>query len=65
LITSKISAVAVCCSKASRVSDQPSVFDGDDRLIGKGADQFDLPLGERRDPETGETDCPDHLTFAH
>ena len=31
-------------------AEQPRVLDRDDRLVGKGAHQFDLPLGERLDP---------------
>ena len=37
--------------------DQPSVLDRDHRLIGEGADKFDLPIGERFDPLAAE--CED------
>ena len=43
---------------------QPCVLDRDHRLIGEGADEFDLPVGERLDPLAREHDDPDHLTFA-
>ena len=29
---------------------QPRILDRDDRLVGEGADQLDLPLAERLDP---------------
>ena len=32
--------------------EQPGIFDGDDRLVGKGLDQIDLFLGERLDFRT-------------
>src|SRR5215471_8423908 len=35
--------------------EEPRVFDRDDRLVGKGAHQFDLPFGERLDPLPPET----------
>jgi hypothetical protein len=44
LITRRISAMAVCRSKASFVS--LHILDGDHRLVRKGLDQFDLPIGE-------------------
>ena len=31
-------------------TEQPRVLDRDDRLVGEGANQLDLPLGERLDP---------------
>ena len=47
-MTCNTSAVAVCCSSASRcLGDEPSILDRDHRLIGEGADQFDLPFGKR------------------
>jgi hypothetical protein len=49
LMTLRTSAVAVCCSKASRVSVISRVFDRDDCLIGEGLDEFDLSLCERFD----------------
>jgi hypothetical protein len=35
---------------ASQAALQPRVLDRDHRLVGEGADQLDLPLGERLDP---------------
>jgi hypothetical protein len=32
----------------ARRAEQPRVLHRDDRLVGKGAHQLDLPLGERR-----------------
>ena len=64
-MTCRTSATACCCSNASRVSvDQPGVLDRDDRLVGKGADQLDLPLGERLDPLRRERNDADRLAFA-
>ena len=37
---------------------QPRVLDRDHRLIGEGADQFDLPVGERLDPLARQTMTP-------
>jgi hypothetical protein len=31
----------------TQFAEQPHILDRDNRLIGKGADQFDLPFGER------------------
>ena len=65
LITCNTSAVAVCCSSASRCSvDQPRVLDRDHRLIGEGPDEFDLPIGERLDTLARQHDGSDRLTFA-
>ena len=36
-------------------AEQPRVLDRDDRLVGEGAHQLDLPLGERLDPLPRET----------
>ena len=48
LITSKTSAVAVCCSSASRcLGHQPRILDRDHRLSGEALQQRDLGLGER------------------
>ena len=76
LMTCNTSAVAVCCSSASRCSvisrarsrsaapapraarSAARVLDRDHRLIGKGADKFDLPVGERLDPLAREHDDP-------
>jgi hypothetical protein len=46
------------------LGNQPRVLDRDYRLIGKGADQFDLPVGKRFHPLAGEHDESDRLTFA-
>ena len=43
---------------------QPRVLDRDHRLIGEGADKFDLPVGERLDPLAREHDDADRLAFA-
>jgi hypothetical protein len=40
------------------------VLDRDDRLVGEGADEFDLPLGERLDPLPREIDRAEHGPFA-
>ncbi len=48
LMTPKTSAVAVCCSSA--FGQKPRVLDCDDRLVGEGGNEFDLPLGEWVDP---------------
>ena len=37
---------------------QPRVLDRDHRLIGEGADKFDLPVGERLDPLAREQMTP-------
>ena len=44
--------------------DQPGVLDGDDRLVGKGADEFDLAVGKWFDPLAGEDDYTDRFVFA-
>ena len=50
LMTCNTSAVAVCCSSASRVSvDQPRVLHRDDRLRREVLQQRDLLVGERAD----------------
>ena len=43
---------------------QPRVLDRDHRLIGEGADKFDLSVGERLDPLAGEHDDTDRFAFA-
>ena len=55
-MTCSTSEVAVCCSSdsvssrcAAQLVEQPRVLDGDDGLIGEGADQLDLLVGERAD----------------
>ena len=46
-MTCNTSAVAVCCSsELAQFGQQPRILDRDDRLVGKGAHQLDLPLGE-------------------
>src|SRR4029077_12121944 len=45
-------------------AEQPGILDSDDRLIGKGADEFNLPLGERLDPRARQHDISNGLTFA-
>jgi hypothetical protein len=50
-ITCSTSATAVCRSNAFALfRQQPRVLDSGDRLIGEGADKFDLPIDERLDP---------------
>ena len=48
----------------ARLGDQPRVLDRDDRLVGKGAHQLDLPLGERLDPLPGKSDRAEHGSLA-
>ena len=43
---------------------QPRILDRDHRLIGEGADKFDLPVGKRLDPLAREQDDADRLAFA-
>ena len=45
-------------------TEQPRVLDRDHRLVGKGAHQFDLPLGVRLDPLPVKVDHADWLTVA-
>jgi len=45
-------------------AEQPRILHRDDRLIGKGAHQFDLPLGERLHSVPPETDRAEHLPLA-
>ena len=48
-MTCNTSAVAVCCSNASRVSvEQPRILHRDDRLRREVLQQRDLLVGERR-----------------
>ena len=50
LMTCNTSAVAVCCSNASRVSvNQPRILHRDDRLGGEVLQQRDLLVGKRAD----------------
>ena len=46
-MTCKTSDVAVCCSNASRLGDQPCVLHRDDRLRREVLQQHDLFVGER------------------
>ena len=49
--------MAVCRSSASLVSvEEPHVLDGDDRLVGEGLEERDLPFGERADLVPQERD---------
>src|SRR5260370_18000069 len=43
---------------------EPRVLDRDDRLVGEGAYQFDLALGERLDPMAAERNHPDGFALA-
>ena len=43
---------------------QPRVLDRDHGLIGEGADEFDLPVGEWLDPAPPQTDDPDGYAVA-
>src|SRR6516162_4251858 len=47
----------------ARFSDQPRILDCDHRLIGEGAHQLDLPLGERLDPLPHHRKRADELAF--
>ena len=44
--------------------DQPRVLNRDHRLIGEGADEFDLPVGKRFHPKASEDDHASHLALA-
>jgi len=46
------------------LSDQPGILDRDDRLVGKSADQFDLPLAERLDPMAMQHENANWLALA-
>ena len=62
LMTCNTSAVAVCCSKASRVSVMSRAFSiAITAWSAKVRHQLDLPLGERLDPLAGEPDDADRL----
>jgi len=45
-------------------AEEPRVLDRDHRLVGKGAHQFDLSLGERLDPFPREIDRAEHGPLA-
>src|SRR5690242_19220959 len=48
----------------SRLGDQSRVLDGDDRLIGKGLDEFNLSLGEGFDMLSKERKHADHRSLS-
>ena len=61
LMTCNTSAVAVCCSSASRVSvDQPRILHRDHRLRGEVLQQRDLLVGKRPDLLAVDHDKPEH-----
>src|SRR5262250_2444839 len=45
-------------------AEQPRILHRDDRLVGKGANQFDLPFGERLDPLPRQREHTNRLTLA-
>jgi len=47
--------------RLAQLGQEPRILDGDDRLVGEGAHQLDLPLGERLDPLPGEINRAEHL----
>jgi hypothetical protein len=49
---------------APQFGKQPRILHRDDRLVGKGADQLDLPLSERLDPFPREIDGAEHGLLA-
>src|SRR5215467_13047448 len=48
----------------ARLAQKPRILDRDDRLIGEGSDQFDLPLAKWINPLTREPENPDRLPLA-
>jgi len=44
-------------------AEQPRVLDRDNGLVGKGADQFDLPLAEWLDPLPRQREDPDRFAL--
>ena len=50
--------------RACNFTEQPRILDRDDRPVGKGAHQFDLPLGVRLDPLPREIDRAENLPLA-
>jgi hypothetical protein len=46
------------------LAEQPRILDRDHRLVGKGAHQLDLPLGERLHPLPREIDRAEHDALA-
>src|SRR6516165_7277107 len=50
--------------RACNFTEQPRILDRDDRPVGKGAHQFDLPLGARLDPLPREIDRAENLPLA-
>ena len=73
LMIPRISAVAVCCSSASRNSalrspsslNKPNVLDGDHGLIGEGFEKSNLLIGKRLDFFATNVDRADSATFSH
>ncbi len=71
-MTRSTSEVAVCCSSdfgelggaRLHLVEQPHVLDRDHRLVGKGGDQLDLPVGERPNLVTRQDDHADRAAFA-
>ena len=45
--------------RLAQFGQQPRILDSDDRLVGKGAHQLDLPLCERLDPQAHQHNDPD------
>ena len=63
-----MSAVPVCRSSASLVSlnsQQPHVLDGDDSLVGEGAQQLDVMIGEQSRFASRAGDEADECAVAH
>src|SRR6516164_518207 len=48
----------------ARLSDQPRVFHRNDRLVGKGAEELDLPFGERLDMRAGKLHHANRVTLS-
>jgi hypothetical protein len=46
------------------LGDQPSVLNGNHRLVGKGADELDLPISKRLDPLAPQSNHADHDALA-
>src|SRR5262245_14256932 len=63
LMTCRTSEVAVCWASDSRSSLSKRVLDGDDGLVSKILDQFNLLVGERTDFLTVNGDHPNQLVL--
>ena len=50
--------------RLARLGQEPRILHRDDRLVGKGAHQLDLPFGERLEPVPREIDCAEHGPLA-